>query len=149
MSEILEELAELERGLVEELYGENAPNVIERALAKVHRHTMLVARAVFRWASINALDDDVAAQMARHSFPLPPRRVLREEPDPDPDSPLTFYCCNEGVLKRRRYVGPWEEMKESSIGAAIKNSETPGAVAALFAGLYAEPYREEPDERDR
>lgn len=148
MSEILEELARLERELVEELFGENAPDIVERALAKVHRHTMLVARAVFVWAQSNAVGRSVAVLSAREIFPLPPRRVPREEPDPD-NPTKTLYRCNEGTLEWLRYVGPWEEMKESSIGAAIKNSETPGAVAALFASLYAEPYREEPDERDR
>lgn len=150
---INERLRELETKLC------NALELDTAGAAKVHRHTMLVAREAHvelltKWGwgdfGIVCTPEEYRKQMAADAFPLPPKRVLREEPDPNAGEVLWRYGDDGLAYKPLRdsaaYPSKWTSLT-GGIDSGRVFAPYPARIR-LWADLLANPYREVPDNGD-
>lgn len=167
MSDVLERIAALEGDLRGFVFGGLSMRLsTDEVNAGIHRHTMLVARHAFahgtRWQSdyadrkrrefrsttgsqlTNSWSLHDAEDGAVSEFPLPPKRVLREEPDP----------CNgdvewrwSGALEFRPYRGVEWVRLVSDQGFGRTFAPYPERID-LWHSLKHTPYREVPDNGD-
>jgi hypothetical protein len=135
MSEILETLAEMEREFKRTVFGRE--DTLDRITSTIHEYTMRVAREVSVWRGGYAPPKlhHLEERLARDVFPLPPKRVLREEPVPG--SIKILYRVQDGVLQQSypHLPGHWEVATVSPRDFALMRH-------AL--DLHDNPYREEP-----
>jgi hypothetical protein len=150
---ILSTLAEMEQQVIDKMLNHEPPLLraadVHAFRSILHPHTMLTARA--GWVdgntsytsgapySSNAETRAQAERVVRGIFPLPPRKVLREEVDPGYAS--QSYRVNGRLQWRNGQSDMWADMSPCDIGDCIL--ARPGC-AAIFADLLANPYREEP-----
>ena len=137
MSKMIARLAELEAEVVESLGART-----DRERDAIHRHTMLVAREGYMAGQMHGPDElgeESVRRGAALRFPLPPKKVLREEPDPDGCG--WFYRWNPynggGMQSRKDGEDVWRY--------GIAYVPTPSRIA-LWVSLQAEPFKEVPDE---
>lgn len=119
-----------------------APAMRER----IHRLVTLAARAAYALAKEEdgvGYTDHVYAQMAAERFPLPPKRVLREEPDPNGGD--VFWRWNLHLEYR-----PWNgNVWVSLVSDANMRVFAPYPERIdLWHSLKHDPYREVPDNGD-
>jgi hypothetical protein len=126
-----------------------SPSVVQTG---VHRIVTLIAREVHAacLADMNVgglcppEDPDVyRMRLAARAYPLPPRRVIREEPDPEGG---VFWKWDESatILLYRYNVSGWYRPGAPGQPTFLP---TPARVR-LWTDLLANPYREVPDNGD-
>lgn len=153
MSDVLERLAEMGRKLYLELDDPSRCSTSEAALAAIHRHTMLVARKVCldnmrehaQQIGLGTLFNLESARMAANGrFPLPPKRVLREEPDPKGAGVMWRWLGSS--LEYSSGDGRWFALVGSAGGDRVF-APYPERID-LWHSLKHNPYREVPDNGD-
>lgn len=111
--------------------------------AIIHRLVIRVARE----AHAACLDDFNRGVriLASEAYPLPPKRVLREEPDPE--SAIVRWRCSDRGIEYNNLVGGagWQVLTQD--GTVGKFAIT-GPRIDLWHSLKHNPYREVPDNGD-
>ena len=124
---------------LEALIRELRPHIHPDQEEAITRHTMLVAREAYRLGILDRggtiPSETRMTILARERFPLPPRKVLREEPDPHVPSHSYRYSPFGGNIVHFLYG-----LEQPS---QCWPQPTPER-AALWADLLANPWREEP-----
>lgn len=151
-SPLLSELAEMEQRVIDGMLNHEPPLLraadVHAFRALLHPHTMRVAREVFftgvEWGMMqpDRRDEELVRKRAREAFPLPPRRVLREEPDPLYGASI-LWRWRGGVLEIRRPSSPVNTSWCSLMESGQSYPPLPDRIT-LWADLLANPYREEP-----
>ncbi len=141
MSEILERLEKMEGSLRAVLLTSSSS--VEEMVDAIHRHTMLVAREGYMYRVqhfTRAPEHTFAATLARKAFPLPPKEVLREEPDPM--GYAHAWRCWNGVLQFQTSPATGGNWMNATDGVYAVSPER----VRLWADLMDNPYTEVPDE---
>jgi hypothetical protein len=138
MSEVLKRLAELEEVLV----NSAAATAREGLPVLVHRHTMLVAREAYTLGLATGYNPNVTlAAHAWREFPLSPKRVLREEPDPE--RPWRWRFLEHLEVNMGMSRSAWGPVIEEGVMVAPTPERND-----LWHSLKHNPYREVPDNGD-
>lgn len=150
---ILERIAELEKRLLKQM-PEGTPEQDAKAEEAIHRFAMLVAQAALEvgvtWPRrFYFWDKEDREKAARQIFPLPPKRVLREEPDPNGGEVL--WRWNEWLEFMPNAIHNPAELKRWIRLTAPDCDRTfapyPGRID-LWHSLKHNPYKEVPDNGD-
>jgi hypothetical protein len=138
MSTVLERIADMEERLLKHM-PEGTPEQDDKAEAAVHRFAMLVAQAVYVSTRLEDEPDQAWIEAcAREVYPLPPKRVLREEPDPHGNNRWRVF--DNEVQWWSVVRGGWMTVGAHDSGPALTAER-----AILIADLLREPSREVPD----
>jgi hypothetical protein len=147
-------LAEMEQQVIDQVLNHEPPLLrvadVHALRSILHPHTMRVAREVFmvgvEWGMMqpDRPDEAIVERVARAAFPLPPRKVLREEPDPHG---YGEWRVMGGALQWRDSGGKlaWTDPRDiPSSGPVTVEPVMTVDRCLLVADLVANPYREEP-----
>jgi hypothetical protein len=127
MSDVLKEIEALE---AEYFFSHTSPD-------RTHEFAMKVARAaeIHYRHTLHGYDRGTCEREAAVRYPLPPKKVLREEPVPGTDWPLYRWHPSARTLE----TAPQGQVWRSAIIPANRLD-----VMRLAVDLHDNPYREEP-----
>jgi hypothetical protein len=147
---ILERIAEIEKRLLKQM-PEGTPEQDAAAEEAIHRFAMLVAQMGYAHAVneetgcrliADAFGESTRAQAGR-AFPLPPKRVLREEWDTSDGGDVKWRFAPSGMQYQECGQGPWLFPQHTN-----RDFAPYVARVNLWHSLMHNPYREVPDNGD-